>query len=1075
MQILLDASKYQYRFWLEWKLNPKSLAYNLCLLFEINGNLKKPCLFKALDRLVNKEYELCRSYFIEKAGLKQVLLNKIPVQISEENISSFSSKSSLKNKSRNSFITRIAGIPYNLSTPPLFRFGLLKENSKKYLLVLAFHHIISDGFCGKFLVHTISNLYNHFAYSLPINLKKLPTVSDYVGYELTEQPSEKNKQDLSYWINFLKDKTLYNELPFKNAYLKKSKQLKSIHFKLNKKTTTEFKKCVYSLHTSPFILLATIYSILLAYYTQKKQITLVYPVNIRPPHFKNLPGCFINNLPLITEINLNETVQELACSLTRQRKITKQHQTCPLDQIIKALRQTNPSFPQKLLNISLFETHIGLLPLDLCGLDVKAIPSPIFESLNDIALAYQFTKQLIFRLDYKCELFDSKVIRNFTKHFVHILKQCLKNAKQKIQNIDILLPQEKQKILIEWNKTDKPFPKDKTIHQLFEEQVKRTPNKIAVTFENQSLTYQKLNAKANQLARYLQKLGVTIETLVPICMNRCLEFIISILGILKAGCAYVPIDPKYPKNRIYYMLNNIQAKLLITNSKTKLPLLATKKLKTLFLNQLFGNTLKNISKKNLNLSINSHNLAYGIYTSGSTGKPKIVLAEHLGAVNVIIEHINLLRLSISDNILHFNNFSFDPSLVEWSMALLTGATLRIYSTTLIINLQKFSQEIQTYNILKLILPNIFLEKLPLNLFNSIQVVIGGGTSPSARLIKTILHRGKTFINVYGPTETTICTTTGKLRKSDKIIHIGKPIANVKVYVLNKNQRVTPIGVPGELYIGGVGVARGYLNKPKLTQEKFIPNPLTGNPKDRFYKSGDLVRWLSDGNLEFIGRLDDQVKVRGFRIELNEVNIHIQKFKDVKQSVVLVKEDAQQQKFLAAFIIPENINTFSIEKLRLYLQQFLPPYMIPSFFALVKKFPLTHNGKIDKQTLLKFSPEENQPLEQTSLTATEKIISNIFKKLLNSKQIDVHRNFFEIGAHSLMLIEVCNVLNEEFMVNLLPIDLFTYTTVQSLAGFIQKAQENKNPGQPHVDSRWANKRQRLQRKKRAEDAKKRRHL
>ncbi|MBD2483966.1 amino acid adenylation domain-containing protein [Planktothrix sp. FACHB-1365] len=609
------------------------------------------------------------------------------------------------------------------------------------------------------------------------------------------------------------------------------------------------------------------------------------------------------------------------------------------------------------------------------------------------------------------------------------------NPEQQLAGDRLLTDAERHKILHEWNNTTTEYPRDKCIHQLFEEQVERTPDAVAVVFEGEQLTYRELNARANQLAHYLQALGVGPEVLVGICVERSFEMIVGLLGVLKAGGAYVPLDPAYPLERLGFILEDSSVPVLLTQSKL-VEELPSHSARVVYFDKDWEEIAFH-SQENLSSSVTPDNLAYVIYTSGSTGKPKGVLLAHRGLCNLATAQIQLFDVQPDSRILQFASFSFDASVWEIVMALVPGATLVLaLQDSLLPGRALFEllreQKITHANLVPSALATLPDEELP-----ALQNIVVGGESCLPSLVKRWAD-GRRFFNLYGPTESTVCATIAQCTKGMGVLPIGRPIANTKIYILDTENQPVSVGVPGELHIGGIGLARGYLNHPDLTEQKFIPNPFSNESGSRLYKTGDLARYLPDGNIEFLGRIDNQVKIRGFRIELGEVEAAIAQHPAIRETVVIVRENATNDKQLVAYIAPYQQPAPEISDLRHFLKQQLPDYMIPSAFVVLEALPLTPNGKVDRKSLP--LPDINSLIQKADFVApetpTEKLVASIWVKVLGVEKVGINDNFFELGGHSLLATQLIAQVKENFLVEVPLSKFFEAPTVACLSSYIE---------------------------------------
>ncbi|MEH1799485.1 MAG: non-ribosomal peptide synthetase [Nostoc sp.] len=620
-----------------------------------------------------------------------------------------------------------------------------------------------------------------------------------------------------------------------------------------------------------------------------------------------------------------------------------------------------------------------------------------------------------------------------------------------------ILQKSEKHLLLQWNHTQTDYPQQACIHQLFEAQVEKTPDAVALIFNNQQLTYRDLNIRANQLAQYLQTLGVGTETLVGICIERSLEMVVALLAILKTGGAYVPLDPGYPQERLAFMLSDTHVPVLLTKKElvAKLP---THTAFVICLDADWNGIAKN-KTENLSTRVTADNLAYVMYTSGSTGTPKGVSVIHRGVVRLVKE-TNYAHLTAEEIILQLAPISFDASTFEIWGCLLNGGKLVICPPNTP-SLEELGQIIQQYQITTLWLTAglfhlIVDEKI--DALKSLRQLLAGGDVLSVPHVQKFLQTVENcqLINGYGPTENTTFTCyypiTAPLQ-ANVSIPIGRPIANTQVYILDNNLQSVSIGEAGELYIGGDGLARGYLNRADLTAEKFIYHSFDSNLATRLYKTGDLARYLPDGNIEFLGRIDNQVKIRGFRIELGEIEREIAQHPDVREIVVLARQDEAGEKQLTAYIIPQYNSKYTHNKLRGFLQQRLPNYMVPSAFVMLESLPLTANGKVDRHKLP--APGRERPqLEQAYIspqTDLERLLAGILSELLKIDRVGIDDNFFDLGATSISILQVAARVQQELGIELSAVKLFQYSTIGSLANYLHSNQ-NSQPSSDKLQNR-----------------------
>jgi aspartate racemase len=636
---------------------------------------------------------------------------------------------------------------------------------------------------------------------------------------------------------------------------------------------------------------------------------------------------------------------------------------------------------------------------------------------------------------YNTSAFDGDSIARMQDQFAIFLQGIVTDPDCCVAEIPLLSDLERHKILVDWNDTQADYPKDKCIHQLFEVQVEQTPDAIAVIFGNEQLTYKELNRRANQLAHHLGNLGVGPEVLVGICVERSLEMIVGVLGILKAGGAYVPLDPAYPPERLVFMLEDAEVRVLLTQAR--LVEFLPKHQGRIVCVDTDWEIIERQSEENPRCNFTPENLAYVIYTSGSTGKPKGVLVPHSGVSNLATALHRLCNVQPNSRVLQFASLSFDGSVTELVMTLLAGATMVMGTQDSLLPGPNLIQLLRDFAIATVVLPPSVLALLPANELPALRTLIVAGEACSRDLVAK-WSSGHRFFNGYGPTECTVCTTILECTDSKEAPPIGRPIANTQVYILDAQKQLVPIGVPGELYIGGVGVTRGYLNRPELTAERFIPNPFSKDSGSRLYKTGDLTRYLPDGNIEFLGRIDYQVKIRGFRIELGEIEAVLRQNRAIQDAVVIGQEYDLNDKRLVAYVVPSQEQVFSTSELRRYLKQKLPDHMVPSAFVQLEALPLTPNDKVDRRVLP--MPDRTRSVEETfapPLTLFEEVMAGIWSEVLRLDSVGIHDNFFELGGHSLLAVRVLAQIEKTFGKNLPLATIFQSPTIEQLANLLRE--------------------------------------
>ncbi|MEL6940562.1 MAG: amino acid adenylation domain-containing protein, partial [Cyanobacteria bacterium J06598_1] len=711
--------------------------------------------------------------------------------------------------------------------------------------------------------------------------------------------------------------------------------------------------------------------------------------------------------------------------------------------------------------------------ITLPGLTFKRLPQSLITAKLDLSIdLYETADGIVGGFEYNSDLFKPETIQRMVGHFKVLLSSIAATPDGPLAELPMLTPIEQQQQLVDWNDTQKDYRQDCCFHHLFEEQAEQYPDAIALIFDNGAatqqlttqLTYSELNQRSNQLAHHLQSLGVGPESIVGICVERSPEMIIALLATLKAGGAYLPLDTTYPAERLAYMLDDAQVSILLTQSHLSITAKTTTQRLNLDTDWPESQPLTNPSS-----DVTPENLAYLIYTSGSTGKPKGVLVPHSGLVNLTEDKIRVCDVRPGDCILQFFSFSFDASVPEIIMALASGSKLLLAPAERLLPGPGLSDLIARHQVTHITITPSALTSVPYRGFPHLRMVLVGGEAPAPELIKT-WSQNRLFINAYGPTETTVNASMVPCGNSHPVEPTLLPSTNKQLYILDNNLQLLPIGVVGELHIGGTGIARGYLNRPELTAERFIQNPFvtvpnfTGaersrsrsvcaadspNPPTILYKTGDLATYLPDGRIKILGRIDTQTKIRGFRIELGEVERILQSHPHMKTTLVAVREDTPGDKRLVAYGVPAvtaNQEKATPTEIRQFVAETLPQYMVPSVFMWLPALPLTPNGKVNMQALPAPIATSSQP-QVAPRSDAEKSLAQIFSQVLSQETVGIYDDFFELGGHSLLATQLVAQLLNVFEVEITVIDLFEATTVATLAQRIEQKQRLAQMQQP----------------------------
>mgnify|MGYP005834128821 CR=1 FL=1 len=1017
-------SSAQKRLYILNQLEGGGTSYNMPAVMVVEGAVDRERLENAFKQLVKRHDTLRTSFEIIDGEPVQRVHRDIDLKLTCMETDEGNIHSAIEE-----FIE-----PFDLSEAPLLRVGLVKVSEDKHILLFDMHHIISDGTSMNILIKEFIHLYSG---------QELPELriqyKDFSAWQNEMFKSVAIKKQEEYWLN-----TFNGELPVLNMptdYPRPAVQSfegDNISFGLDSEAAKELNKLASETGSTLYMVLLAAYNVLLSKYTGQEDIIVGSPVAGRlHTDLDSIIGMFVNTLAMRNYPESKKTFKEFLTEVRDNALKAYENQDYQFEELVEKLDIIRDMSRNPVFDTMFVMQNTGNVELNIGGLKCTPYEFENRTAKFDLTLsAIENEAGIDLNLQYCSKLYNRETAQRLTGHFVNILKEILKNPEVSLAEVAMLSEEEKQQLLFEFNSTKAEYPKDKTIHQLFEEQVERTPDDMAVVFEDKQLTYRELNEKANLLAHALREKGVGSDCIAAIMAERSLEMIIGIIAILKSGGAYLPIDPEYPNERIKYMLEDSKTNVLLTQRKFS----DIVDFGILGLNSYYLDDENVYMEDSRNLSLINvpNNLAYIIYTSGSTGKPKGVMVEHRGVANLKIFFRDSFNITQADRIMQFASSSFDASVWEIFMALLAGAALYIVPGDVINNYEEFEEFINRNEITAATLPPTYLANINPERVNTLKTLITAGSAANLELLKKWGNK-LSYVNAYGPTETTICATvwqntgTGIMYNS---IPIGKPINNTRVYILSKDNSLQPIGVAGELCVSGDSLARGYLNKTELTAEKFIQNPFI--PEERMYKTGDLARWLPDGNIEFLGRIDHQVKIRGFRIELGEIEAQLLANEAVKEAVVIDREDKDGSKYLCAYIISDE--KVAVAALRDYLSRSLPDYMIPSYFVQIDRIPLTTNGKVDRKALPAPDGRINTGTEYVApRNQVESRLAELWSEILGLEQVGIRDNFFELGGHSLKAANLAAMMNKAFGVEIPLKEMFRRPTIGELSEYIKTAE------------------------------------
>ncbi|WP_144221438.1 non-ribosomal peptide synthetase [Flavobacterium anhuiense] len=942
-------------------------------------------------------------------------------------------------------ISSFIKLPFDLSKDYKLRACLYDLGNQQYVLACVFHHIASDGWSEGILINEFMELYSAFQSGREAVLPELVLqYSDYAVWQRDYLEGAVLESQLSHWEEKLKGAaTLSLPIDYSRPSVQ-STEGASISLVLDKELSASLKLICQKEDVTLFMLMLSVFKILLSRYSGQEDICIGTPIaNRTQSELEGMIGFFVNTLVLRSDLGGNPDFRELLKRVKETTLDSYDHQLIPFEKIVEKVVTTRDMSMTPLFQVMFILQNVtkesgeggkGLDGIIFSGYDLETVNSKVdltlsvSENNNDIELD----------LNYCTALFDKGTIDRMLRHYQELLVAVINDSTQPISSLSMLTTGEEHELLNIFNDTSVDYPKDKTLVDLFEEQVKNTPDAIAVVYEGEELSYKELNERSNQLGCYLRGQGVQPDTLVGICLERSLNMLVGILGILKSGGAYVPIDPDYPQDRIAYMVSDAGIDLVLSSAASHKVLKEYTNLDVVLLDTDFVR-MSTYSTKNLSVTVAPSDLAYVIYTSGSTGNPKGVLITHSNVVRLFKNESCLFDFGTDDVWTLFHSFCFDFSVWEMYGALLHGGRLVVVPKVVTRDAVLFKELLITEGVTVLnqtpgsfyALQEAFLSE---NFDHSIRYVIFGGEALNPFYLQNWkkLYPSCKLINMYGITETTVHVTYKELVSSDllsSVSAIGSAIPTLACYILDDNLNLVPVGVVGELCVGGAGVARGYLNREELTKEKFIKNPFVEG--DRLYRSGDLGRWLPDGSIEYIGRKDNQVKIRGYRIELGEIENALSLVSGISQCCVLAKEDTSRNKRLVGYVVAEN----KLDKTALQeqLKSSLPEYMVPMIWVELEEMPLTSNGKLDRKSLPDPDSSALSSKEYVAPgTETEKQLAEIWQNLLGIEKVGIDDNFFEVGGDSIISIRLISKINEVFKQRIELRDLFKYSTIRSFS-------------------------------------------
>ncbi|MBS7531084.1 amino acid adenylation domain-containing protein [Hazenella sp. IB182353] len=1024
---LYESSSAQKRIYLVNQLHGIHTTYNLPFVMIVEGKLNKSRLSTAVTQLIQRHETLRTSFVEEKGEVLQKVYEYLDVSVIDRGTVT---------KDQIDDLVQAFIRPFDLQSAPLFRIELAELSFDKHILMMDVHHIIADGTSMQTIFEEIMAVYNG---------AELPELDvQYVDFAIWQNDffqTEVMKTQEAFWMD-----TFAEEIPILDLPLDfprppvQSFNGDKYSFTLDADLTSKIHQFTRQEGITLYMFLLAVYNLFMYRYSGQERIIIGSPIAGRKHvEFEKMIGMFVNTLAMLNEPKGEKSFRSFLQEVKENALQAYENQDFQFEELVRKL-----DIPRNSGRHPIFDTMLVLQNTDKTAIEMDGLTFTPYQikckttKFDLLVEVFDHENELKINFEYNTGLFQKETIQRMATHFSNLVQNTLMNPENKLFEYEMISEVEKQKILFDFNDTQFDYPREKSITQLFEEQVEKKANHIALIYQDHTLTYQELNNRSNQLARALRKKGIKSGEVIGLITDRSIEMIISILAILKAGGVYLPIEPNQPEKRIHYMLEDSSVNLLLVQREGMIP------------NRYSGEILRLDEKDwtkeltdNLLIMIQPQDLAYVIYTSGSTGKPKGSLNTHQNVIKTI--NNGVISVDETDRILQLANYAFDGSTYEIYTALLQGAPLVLVPKEALLNTVEITRLIRKHKITSTCMTTSLFNTivdLDTDCLRGMRKLLFGGEKASVKHVQKALnvmgaHR---LINAYGPTETTVFATLYSVddrAMNMNTIPIGYPVHNTTVYILGDHNQLQPIGVPGELCIGGEGLAKCYLNRPELTEERFVMNPYT---QERMYRTGDLVRWLPDGNIEYFDRIDSQVKIRGNRIELDEIEIKLLEHAAICETVLVARTDEGGHSYLCCYLVTNG--DWTVSELRDHLKCSLPEYMIPSYFVELEKLPLTSSGKLDKKSL----PEPNGNLEmheayQAPTNRVENMLVQIFEEILGVRSVGIHDNFFELGGHSLKATKLVAHVHKKLEVELPIQEVFAHPTVKEMAMYIRNAEEN----------------------------------
>ena len=1066
----LQPSYGQERMWFLWKLQEGSAVYNVAGAVRLIGKLDEEALVRAIKEVVRR-HEVLRTRYEDRDGKPEpVVGEETEVEIVVEEVKAASrhqAEAEVESRSR-----KEASRGFDLSRGPLVRVRLMKVEEQESVMVVVMHHIVSDGWSVGVLIREMGVLYGAYERGEEEALEELPIqYGDYAAWQRRWMQSPEMERQLNYWKSQLGGERAVAKLPTeKTRPARVSLKGASRKIELSAELTRKVKEVSRSQSATIYMVMMAALKVMMYRYSGEEQIAVGTVIaNRMREETEGLIGFFVNTLVMKTDLGGNPSLREV---IRREREVALgayANQEIPFEKVVEEMQPERRGSETPMFEVMFVLQNTADERMEMGG--VRVIEEKIEREMTKFELTLEMREvegKLKGAFEYNTELYDESTMERMAAQYERVVEAICRNCEQRVADIDLLSEREKHLLVVEWNETASYYPRHKCVHELFQEQVEFNPESVAVIFEDEQVTYRELNKRANQLAHYLQSMGVGPEVKVGICVDRSVGMIVGLLAILKAGAAYVPLDAAYPRERLSFMLDDAGIEVVITQEHINMMLPEQEACRRVFLDRDWRQ-ISDFKQDNPTSGASSDNLAYVMYTSGSTGLPKGVEVIHKAVVKLVraVEYANLDEQEV---ILQAAPLSFDASTFEVWGALINGASCVLLKQRVptaedlgrAIREKKVSTMWLTASLMNAVVDEGVQE------LDGLKQLLAGGEALSVEHVRKLKKSVKEIelINGYGPTEATTFTCTQRIgeEEADKgSVAIGRPIANTKVYVVDNHNQPVGIGVAGELLIGGEGLARGYLNRAELTAEKFIPETFSGVPGQRVYRTGDLARYQTNGQIEYLGRIDQQVKIRGYRVEMGEIEAAVLANASVRECVVVARETSRGDKQLVCYVTGNGESELSSSELKEHLRVKLPEYMIPAVYVKLEKIPLTSNGKVDRKALPAPSmiAAHGQPLSDKPYNQIEELLAGIWAEVLGVEEVGLKENFFDLGGHSLLATRVVSRIRQVFNTEVALRSLFEHPTIGELAGLLHQQWQATAPDEPALRIQPAAKGEQLQ--------------